>query len=181
MKKKDLMLFIEKVEVKAVKSVEEKYRKLIEDEKLKVLENNGYTKRINVIQKKVNDLFTEAQTLMLDVNEDVSVRYEGYYNIAQTLSSYTGKTTIFESIKKCGKYDGGSVELIKDELYREVQLVKENYKKVKVVANSYLNAAKIAEYLKGLGFDLTSLEKQESTALVCEIDKSKLFVCGENK
>ena len=43
------------------------------------------------------------------------------------------------------------------------------------------SAKKIAEYLKGLGFDLSNLEEDEMKSLVANIDKSKLFVCGERK
>jgi arginyl-tRNA synthetase len=181
MKKKDLILFIDKVEQKAIKSVKERYEKLIEEEKIKILKEKDYAARINKVQRKVNDLFSEAQDLVLDMKEDITVRYEYYYDIAKQLSSFTGKDRILENVKYNGKFDGGSVQLIRNECERELEAVKDNYKKVRVVVDSFTSANKIAEYLKELGFDLSSLEKQECTALVCEIDKTKLFVCGENK
>lgn len=54
-------------------------------------------------------------------------------------------------------------------------------KKVYIVSKSMSSAKKIAEYLEGLGFDLSSLKEDEMQALVADIDKSKLFVCGERK
>ena len=72
MKKKDLLEFIDRVEAKAIKSVEERFGKLIATEKFNTLDSKGYVERINKIQKKVNDLFLEAQNLVLDLKEDVA-------------------------------------------------------------------------------------------------------------
>ena len=37
------------------------------------------------------------------------------------------------------------------------------------------------EYLKELGFDVSSLEKLEHTEVAVQLDKRYLFVCGDNK
>lgn len=180
-KKRELMEFIDKVEHKAVESVQDRYEKLIDAEKIKILTDQGYMDRIIKIQREVNKLFTESQNLVLDMKEDVTVRYEEYYNVAYRLNQFTGKKEILNDVLREGKFDGGSVEKIRTERDKEIKDVKANYHKVRVVCQDMANGAKVAEYLKGLGFDISSLEKEESTALMCEIDKSKLFVCGENK
>lgn len=181
MKKKDLMNFIDAVEIKAVRSVKEKFNLQIEIEKKCILKEQGYTERIAKIQKKVNDLFTESQALYLDMKEDITVRYDYYYNTATELQSYSGKRIIFSKDLDHCKFNGGKVELIRNDRELEIKAVKDNYSKVRVVCDSYTSANKISEYLKALGFDLSTLEGKENQALTVKIDKSKLFVCGDNK
>ncbi|CAI3202323.1 hypothetical protein CNEO2_2920001 [Clostridium neonatale] len=49
-----------------------------------------------------------------------------------------------------------------------------------MVSKDMSSAKKIAEYLEGLGFDISTLKEDEMKYLSTDIDKSKLFVCGEN-
>ena len=42
-------------------------------------------------------------------------------------------------------------------------------------------AKDIASYLEETGFDISSLKESKNTQLVAKVDKSKLFVCGDNK
>ena len=181
MKKKDLMSFIDHVERKAVSSVKEKFYKLIEIEKKTIMESTGYAARIAKVQKKINDLHTEATALTIDMNEDKTVNYQESYSLAYRLNEFSGKNRFYDRVCLNAGYDGGSVELIKNEREKEILAVRENYNKVRVVSDSYTSANKIAEYLKALGFDLSTIENKESAALTVKIDKSKLFVCGENK
>lgn len=181
MKKRDLMNFIDHVENKAVKSVEEKFLKLIQNEKKTVLASAGYTERIAKIQKKINDLHVEASILTIDMGEDKTVNYQESYSLAYRLNQFAGKKTFYDMVCDKSSYNGGSVELIKNKREKEINEVKENYSKVRVVSDSYTSAAKISEYLKALGFDLSVLEQQENQALTVKIDKTKLFVCGDNK
>ena len=181
MRKKDLMEFINAVERKAVKSVKEKFSLQIKNQKDYILRKQGYTDRITKIQKKVNDLFTESQALYLDMKEDVTVRYDSYYDVSSQLRNYTGKDSVSSEISERCKFNGGTVELIRNSRDIEIKEVNDNYNKVRVVANSYHSAIKISEYLKALGFDLSVLENKENSALTVKIDTSKLFVCGENK
>jgi len=181
MRKKQLMTFIDQVENKAVLSVKEKFNLEIEKQKLEVLNNKGYTNRITKLQRKVNDLYTEAQALYLDMKEDIEVRYENYYNTATELYSYSGKKEILERDLKNCKFNGGSIELVRNNRELEIKAVKDNYNKVRVISDSYTSANKIAEYLKALGFDLSTIEGKENAALTVKIDTSKLFVCGDNK
>ena len=43
------------------------------------------------------------------------------------------------------------------------------------------NVKRCIEYLKELGFDVSSLEKLEHTEVAVQLDKQYLFVCGDNK
>ena len=181
MKKRELMEFIDKVERKAVYSIKDKFNAQIQIEKSNVLKNNGYVERISKIQNKVNELFIEAQALYLDMKEDVTTRYDYYNNTATKLSDYTGGDTILTNDMVHCNFDGGSVERIRYTRDEEIKAIKDNYGKVRVICESYSSANKIAEYLKELGFDLSTMENKETQALTVKIDKTKLFVCGENK
>lgn len=181
-KKRVCMEFIDKVEAKAIKSVKENYSKKIDEEKGKLLNETGYLKRLKKLQKEFNSIFDEFNNLALEMNENKAIHYgTGYYSSFENgTKCFTSKGLIDSTLTKC-MFDGGSVTLIENERDKEIEEVKDNYYKVKIVCERKANGAQAAEYLKGLGFDISSLEKDESKALTVKIDKSKLFVCGENK
>lgn len=180
MRKKDLLLFLDKVEHKAIKSVQDNFDKLINEAEINALDRK-YSYRIQKIQKKVNDLFDEAQTLMLDLREDIDIKYDYYYDIVHSLCDWNGKSNIYDSILKHSRFTAKSVETLKQSKDKELEAVTANYLKVRSVCERLPNGAKAAEYLEGIGFDLSSVKEIENTALLPQIDKSKLFVCGENK
>lgn len=181
MRKKDLLLFLDKVEHKAIKSVEEHFDKLIDVAKINVLAEKKYTERIEKLQKKVNNLFAEAQELTLDIGEDIDIKFSYYYTVPYDLQHWNGKSNIYDSILKHSRFSAKSVETLKQAKNKEVDAVKANYLKVRVVCERLANGAKVAEYLEGIGFDISSIKDIENKALIPQIDKTKLFVCGENK
>ena len=184
MKKKDLMNFIDAVENKAVKSVTERHDKIINDAKEHLFETCGYNEVINRFQKKVNLLQSEVQTLVLDMNENIEVNYPKYndYDLLHRLNKFTGKEEIKEQMMRSSNFEGGQIPLLKRFKDLEIKGVKDNYAKVRYVSNSKSSAKDIAEYLEATGFDISSVRKgDDCVALAVELDKSKLFVCGENK
>lgn len=175
MYKRDLVNFIEKVEQKAVASVQKRYDAVIQEKKDEVF--SKYKTDIARIQKKINAATTELIGLQTEMTEDVEVAYSSNWHIRYGINYLTG---IEEEIYKTCSFNG-EVQKIVAENQKEIQAVKDNYFKVRMTVNKMSSAKKIAEYLTDLGFDLSSLEEVEETSLVAEIDKSKLFVCGENK
>lgn len=175
MLKSELLNFIDRVEQKAINSVEDRFNKQIESKKAEKLE--VYTDKINQLQDVFNRFSTNLTLLLTDMREDTEVLYNGSYDIdygKRYLSNL--KSSI---VNNCSFQ--GEVQKLKDAKNKEIKEVKANYHKVRVVSKSMSSAKKIAEYLKGLGFDLSSLEEDEMKSLVADIDKSKLFVCGERK
>lgn len=175
MNKKDLLEFIDRVERKAVSSVEARFNKEIEEKKKEVL--SKYEDSINMLQDTFNRFSTNLTNLLTDMKEDMQVAYSGSWNLDRSLN-------MLANIKKeivCYCDFQGEVQKLKDQRSKEIEEVKANYKKVYIVSKSMSSAKKIAEYLEGLGFDLSSLKEDEMKALVADIDKSKLFVCGERK
>lgn len=181
-KKRACLEFIDKVEHKAIQSVTDKYNKKIAEEKQKILNDGGYLKRLKKAQQNFNKLFDEFSNLALEMRDNKKVNYSlgNYDTFEYEMNRFTSKGLIEKVVYRCN-FNGGSVELIRNDRDKEIAAVKENYNKVRLVVERKSNGAQAAEYLKGLGFDISSLEKNESKALSVKIDKSKLFVCGENK
>lgn len=175
MNKKDLLEFIERVERKAIKSVEDRFNEEIEAKKEEAL--SKYEEKINMYQDTFNRFSTNLTNLLTDMNEDLEVAYSGNYYIKDGLKYLSN---IKNRISSSCNFQG-EVQKLKDKKKKEVEEVQANYKKVYIVAKSMSSSKKIAEYLEGLGFDLSSLKEDEIKALVADIDKSKLFVCGERK
>ena len=174
MNKRDLLDFIERVQHKAVRSVEDRFEKEIEKKKSEVL--SKYEDNINLLQNTFNRFSTNLTNLLTDMKEDKEVAYSGNWSISNSLENLNNMKTRISS--SC--YFEGQVQKLKDQRDKEIEAVKANYHKVYVGSKSMSSAKKIAEYLEGLGFDLSSLKEDEMKALVADIDKSKLFVCGEN-
>ncbi|WP_300382096.1 hypothetical protein [Clostridium sp.] len=175
MNKKDLLEFIERVESKAIKSVEDRYNKEIEDKKKEVLAK--YEDKINMYQEVFNRFSTNITNLLTNIKEDKEVAYSGSYSIRSGLDHL--KNIRYQITSNCDFQ--GEVEKIRNLKKKEIEDVKANYYKVYIVSKSMSSSKKIAEYLEGLGFDLSSLKEDEMKALVADIDKSKLFVCGERR
>lgn len=174
MNKKDLLDFIERVEYKAIKSVEDRGNKEIEAKKNEIL--SLYKEKIAQYQDTFNRFSTNLTTLLTDMREDYEVGYRGSYDIQKALRDLCN---IEAKIKESCVFKG-SVAKLYQARDKELDEVRKNYKKVYMVSKT-MTAKKIAEYLEGLGFDLSTLKEDEMKYLSTDIDKSKLFVCGENK
>lgn len=174
MVKKDLLEFIERVQQKAIKSVEKKFSVEIEAKKKEVL--TKYEDKIDMLQDTFNRFSTNLTNLLTDMQEDTEIAYRGHWQIKDGLK-FLGN--IKDKASSACDFQG-EVQKLRDQRDKEIEEVKANYHKVYIVSKSMSSAKKIAEYLEGLGFDLSSLKEDEIKALVADIDKSKLFVCGEN-
>ena len=175
MTKKDLLEFISRVETKAVNSVRDRYTKLIADKEKEVTEQ--YNDRIGILQSSFNHFSSNLVKLLADMREDGEVAYYGSRSIDNSLENLSD---LHERIVSRCDFNG-QVQKIVDSMSKEINAVKVNYNKVYVVAKNMGSAKEIAKYLKELGFDISSLENDNITALVADIDRTKLFVCGENK
>lgn len=184
MKKRDLMDFIDLVEAKAVRSVTTRHDKIINAVKEDLFVKGKYNSRIQKIQDQVNSLQQEAQNLKLDMSDDNELNYPRHksYDLPYYLSNFVGKIHIKEQLLKDCEFSGGKIPLLIRAKDIEIREVKANYDKVKYVCKNKTAAKDIAEYLEGIGFDISSVRKgDDCVALSVEIDKSKLFVCGDNK
>ena len=174
MNKKELLSFIERVEHKAITSVEKKWNKKIEEKKDEVL--SKYKDKLDMYQGIFNNFSKNLTDLLTDMKEDQEVAYNCYYRIHDSLS-YLSKME--KLIRDNCSFNGAVIKLIQEK-DKEVEEVRFNYRKVYIVSQGMSSAKKIAEYLECLGFDLSTLKEDEMKYLSTDIDKSKLFVCGEN-
>ncbi|MEW9991956.1 hypothetical protein [Clostridium butyricum] len=174
MNKKELLSFIERVEHKAITSVEKKWNKKIEEKKDEVL--SKYKDKLDMYQGIFNNFSKNLTDLLTDMKEDQEVAYNCYYRIHDSLS-YLSK---MEKLIRDNCSFNGAVIKLRQEKDKEVEEVRFNYRKVYIVSQGMSSAKKIAEYLECLGFDLSTLKEDEMKYLSTDIDKSKLFVCGEN-
>lgn len=184
MRKKDLMNFIDLVEAKAVRSVAARHDKIISDAKEKIFVDGGYNRRIENIQRQINSITEEVKNLNLDMHDNTEICYPVciYDDLLGRLNEFVGKSTIKEKMVCRGNYDRGQIPLLKKAKSQEVGEVKTQYSKVRYVSQQKTSAKEIAEYLEDIGFDISSVRKgDDCVALSVEIDKSKLFVCGENR
>lgn len=175
MRKTDLLEFIERVKSKAIKSVEEKYNEEIKRAKNKAI--SKYTEKIAMYQDSFNRFSTNLTNLLTDMKEDVEVSYNNSYDLTTGLDYLKN---IKESIASNCSFKG-EVQKIKNTKSKEIEDVRKNYDTVYAVCKSMSSANRIAEYLEELGFDISSVKDKNMTALVAQVDKSKLFVCGDNK
>lgn len=174
--KKDLREFVDRVEGKAINSVRTKYDKVIAQSKLN--RTNEQLEKIDKFKDSLIKIQSEMQEL-LD---------SGVFNTWGKL--YYANRDCRDSIKYLKTFtpdeiaNNGLEDSIEKERNEKIQEVRNEYAKVKgfIGANTPIKGY---NYLKELGFDVSSIpvyeNGQTSTALVTQIDTSKLFVCGENK
>ena len=184
MRKRDLMDFINVVESKALRSVRERHDKIILKEKFRLMDEGGYTERINKIQTEANSLYEISQKLNVDMQNDIKIKYPSYSygDFASNINNCTGKNRIRDiMITRC-KFEGSKIPLLLKEKDTELRGVEQNYNKVKMVSKTKKYGKDVAKYLEGLGFDISSVKKgDDCVALSVDIDKKLLFVCGDNK
>lgn len=172
--KKDIYDFLQKVEAKAVKSVEKKYNDMILESKKERTSN--YIKQMQEFSNKVAKLYEESQTL---------VEYYGDLYPNKWSSLHYLESSLENALRHCNgiearevKSNGYEKQLLLNKR-EELNAVQKEYAKLMHYAKN--NSAKESyNLLQELGFDVSSLAQTEQ-AIIEKADKSKLFVCGENK
>lgn len=173
--KKDVYDFLEKVESKAVNSIHKKYDAMILQSK---------TERTTKYIQEIRDFATKLEVLFLESNDLVNNYKDLYGNSTWTNLSFFN-SNLRSALNCCNsiepkeiKENGYEKQLLLEK-QEQLEAVKKEYAKLKHYAKN--NTAKEAYVLlKEIGFDVTSLEQKENV-LIAKADKSKLFVCGENK
>lgn len=178
-KKKECIEFLGKVEEKALNSVKEKYRKLIDVEEEKLL--LPYVKEISELQVMTNALHEKASSLYEKLQENKNIALDDWCNLAYEIRNFIGTNAISNIITGCSKFSDGPVQKLKAEKDKELAKVRAEYEKVAMILQSKANGTKAAECLKEIGFDISSLEDAENNKLIPTVDKKCLFVCGERK
>lgn len=190
--------FLRKVENKALGSIDTKYRNLKNEALMKDIEGYPVIKNLlleagaKVIEAKnlLEDLHKEI--IKEDLYKDVSkktkksvysaleyntdlIRYTRYISMnnvsLKNLVSDLSRTLKFKNYEKvCKEYE------------EERKEVARNYSLVREELNNAKSGKQCHKILTDLGFDTSSIEKEAETSnIIKEVDKSKLFVCGATK
>ena len=84
-------------------------------------------------------------------------------------------------VRNAIKYDSKKLTQLKKKYEDDERKVGANYAAVLSELKLKSSVKRCMEYLKELGFDVSSLEKLEHTEVAVQLDKQYLFVCGDNK
>lgn len=181
-KKKDCLLFLEKVEDKAVRSVKKEFNEQIQVEKDRLIEEKDFGKRIEEMQLDIDNLVDKYLQLRSDMYEDKEVNFnkEDYYDLYNKISIFSTRSQGLRQkmLSEC-KIVNKEINRLRTARDKKVSAVETQYAQVIKIVKQMPNGKKAAEYLKGLEFDLSSIEAKEKGALTVPIDKKLLFVCGE--
>ncbi len=169
------------VKRKALDSVREEHEKKVKQIKLNLLDTHGISGKLSEMQvysDKLTNLMDELQ-LICDESKEVSVSSYYSYGLKDLINKMSDVKKLF--IKYSSKFNSSKL-VQEDKRYDEKKwLVESNYENVLATVN-ILSPKKALEYLKGLGFDISSLEEPVKQELaVINVDKRYLFVCGDNK
>lgn len=173
--KKDVNNFLLKVEEKAIKSVQKKYDDMILQSKTERVDD--YLKEMREFGRKLEALVTEAQELY--------GKHQHLYDKPAWSNLCYVVSYLQNALSNCNGINASSVmanaheQQLFIEKKEQLNEVQKEYAKLKHYAKN--NSAKESyNLLKEIGFNVSSLEQKEES-LITMADKSKLFVCGENK
>ncbi len=175
-KKRQITEFIDKVENKAVKFLEEEKQKEING--IKTKEYSKYSNEIAILQSRLAKLISDTNELRNKMIDSGSVRDRGYDYDGRCISSLN---TAFSNLKRYESLDyrDPEVMVIKNKWDKKIFETKREYNALRAKMKNKA-AKKCKEELAALGFDVSSIRDEDAeTSLVQTIDTSKLFVCGE--
>lgn len=171
--KADIRQFIESVKLKAISSV-----------------NKQYDVRINTLKEERSRSFMatkgHAVKTLGDILDDLNQVSQNNGLEWGTYSAY--KSAIHHIECAMRNLNNASVlslnnndieQALRDECTQRIEEVRAEYNKLSAFCDTY-TAKETYNMLKDLGFDVSSLERTKNTPAV-QADKSKLFICGDNK
>lgn len=169
--------FVEAVEHKALKSIAEKYDEQVKAEKERIMLESGVRAHLKLMQKKLSEIDKVYKELksVCNVCEELKYNELRYASIGRALN-----INFVANFNKCTTFDSKKLIELEQEYNIKIENVKNEYVKVLASIKRMSSVNKMICYLKDLGFDTTSIEK-EQTAITTNIDTKYLFVCGDNK
>lgn len=182
MKKVDVYNFINKVERKAVCSVSKKYDDIIKKEEEKSIAK--YKKDLDKLDDALSELKNSYSNIMKKIGKDknynVTNQRHSYSNDMFDLMLVVEKRQSEDVFKSYNVKSAGKLLELKNKKNKEESDVRNEYYKVMCECHKLKTAKNCITYLNKLGFDTSSIEVKEEVK-TDDINKSKLFVCGDNK
>lgn len=177
--KTDVKTFINKVEYKAGKSVDDKYQESVKAEIAKILESDQILKtNIASAQKQIKELLKTCGSIKATIASLGNISGNGWDTGLHTLMNDLGrsnyKNMVYESFKNI---EPSTLVSLRKEYLEEKKSVKDAYRTLTYNVD-HMTPAKAVKYLASTGFDI-SWFAEDKEVIAKSIDTSKLFVCGE--
>lgn len=175
--KKDVSTYVERMQDIAEKKVKEEYDAACSAEKNRILDESGIREPIKKMQRLVNQLVKENREL----NEILKNASE-LTNHKYSCDGITRKLSDIENVEKAAlkylEYESTELVRLKKTYEDTIRKVRANYTAVMAEVKNKTNAKRAVEYLKELGFDVSTLEQMQNTEIMVQLDKRYLFVGG---
>jgi hypothetical protein len=170
----DVNVWIQKCESRAKSSVIEQHEK----ELMKLVYINDRLTNIfnqianfNLAKLELQELYQSYGYSKAEINV-----YHSYFNDSDYNVGYNKPLHIIAKIISGNREEFPEEYLVVQAFRDKLNEVKVAYRNLRGKCDSFRKAKQAVEYLNEIGFDTTSLVPKE-----VNIDKSKLFVCGDNK
>lgn len=178
--KKEVTNWVYRVRDKAFRSLQDAYEKAVKEEEDRIFKESG-----------LPEIIQEMDKLLLEVNRKNNemskiLKNSGY--MSYTEAAYYGLTYYLNKIDNIEHvvrnhidFESRKLTQLKNRYEDDKRNVEANYAAVLAELKLKSNVKRCMEYLKELGFDVSSLEKLEHTEVAVQLDRRYLFVCGDNK
>lgn len=173
--KKDVLIFAERMQDNAEKAVKEDYNNARKSEEERIIHESGAEETIKTMQRLMNQMIRE--------NSKLNEILEGSQRITYCRNYSNGLTRRFSDMENIKNYAKNHMEFESSELVRlklkydeTKENIMANYEAVKAEIKNKTNAKRALEYLKELGFDVTSLEQMQKSEIAVKLDKRYLFL-----
>lgn len=177
--KADVKTFINKVEYKAGKSVDDKYQENVKLGIEKILESDQVL-RINIAsaQKQIKELLKTCNSIKTAVSSLGNVSGATWDIGLHTLLNDLGKSNYNNMVHEAFKnVEPSTLTSLRKEYLEEKKSVKDAYRTLTYNVD-HMTPAKAVKYLASTGFDITWFG-EDKEVITKSIDTTKLFVCGE--
>lgn len=178
--KKEVTNWVYRVRDKAFRSLQDAYEKAVKEEEDRIFKESGAADIIKNLEASMREMNREHEKLINLMRDSQEMSYETAS--CYGLSYYLDKIDpVDRRVRNAINYDSKKLTQLKKKYEDDERKVGANYAAVLSELKLKSSVKRCMEYLKELGFDVSSLEKLEHTEVAVQLDKRYLFVCGDNK
>lgn len=178
--KKEVTNWVYRVRDKAFRSLQDAYEKAVKEEEDRIFKESGAADIIKNLEASMREMNREHEKLISLMRDSQEMSYEtaSCYGLSYYLDEID---PVDRRVRNAIKYDSKKLTQLKKKYEDDERKVGANYAAVLSELKLKSSVKRCMEYLKELGFDVSSLEKLEHTEVAVHLDKRYLFVCGDNK
>lgn len=171
--KADIRHFIEAVRVKAIHSVSKQY-----DDKINALKEER-SRSFMVIRDHAVKILGDMINGLDQASQDSGLEWGAHGAYKSAINYMEHAMRNLNSISMLSLNNDETEQALRSECEQRIEEVRAEYNKLSAFCDVH-TAKETYNMLKDLGFDVSSLERTKNMPTV-QADKSKLFVCGDNK